>query len=330
MRRALFLAALLASAVAGAQSPGAGPFAARPEVRSFIRELVEEHRFVQQELEYIFSRARLEPAVLKAIRPPEPKDRRPWEAYRAIFVNERHVQAGGDFWRRHSAVLARAQNEFGVPAEIIVSILGIETFYGRNTGRWRVVDALATLAFDYAPRAAYFRSELANYLRLARDADLDVFSVRGSYAGAIGIPQFMPGSYLRYAVDYDGDGVVDLRASVPDAVGSVANFLRQHGWQSGAPIQAATTVSGDAYKAYADGGVEPRHAVAELASAGVDTAGLPPEGRAVLIALDNGVAPTEYRLGFANFYVLTRYNRSSFYASAVADLATALRAAYQP
>lgn len=326
----MFLAVLLASAAAAAQAPQPAPFATRPEVRAFIHEMVEEHRFVQQELEYVFSRARREPAILKAIRPPEPKDRRPWDAYRAIFVNERHVRAGSEFWRRHDTVLARAQHEHGVPAEIIVSILGVETFYGRNTGRWRVVDALATLAFDYAPRAAYFRSELANYLRLARDADLDVFSVRGSYAGAIGIPQFMPGSYLRYAVDYDGDGVIDLRASVPDAVGSVANFLKEHGWQPGAPILAQAAVAGEAYRPFADGGVEPKHAVATLAQAGVRAPDAPPEALAALIALDNGDAPREFRLGFANFYVLTRYNRSSFYASAVADLAAELRAAYQP
>ena len=323
MTRAVVLGILLACGSA-AQAAAAAPFVSRPEVRAFIQEMVERHRFVQRELEYVFSRARREPAILKAIQPPAPKDRRPWDAYRAIFVNDRHVQAGSQFWRTHEASLERAQREFGIPEEVIVSILGIETFYGRNTGRWRVVDALATLAFDYPPRAEFFRGELANYLLFARASGIDVFSVRGSYAGAIGIPQFMPGSYLRYALDFDGDGVVDLRASAADAIGSVANFLKQHGWQAHAPVMAAASVSGEGYKPFADGSVDPKHPVAELAKAGVRVDGVPAEERAALIELENGEAPSEYRLGLGNFYVLTRYNRSSFYASAVMDLAAAL------
>ncbi|TAK47913.1 MAG: lytic murein transglycosylase B [Betaproteobacteria bacterium] len=330
MMPALLRTILLACAAAGAHAAGPADFAARPEVRAFIREMVEQHRFVQHELEFVFSRARREPAILEAIQPPTPQARRPWDAYRAIFVNDRRIQAGAEFWRLHGSALERAQREYGVAAEIVVSILGIETFYGRNTGRWRVVDALATLAFDYPPRAGFFRSELANYLRLARDSGIDVFAVRGSYAGAIGIPQFMPGSYLRFAVDFDGDGAADLRASAADAIGSVANFLKQHGWQADAPVVAAASVSGEGYKAFADGSVEPKHPAAELAKAGVRFDGVPPEAHAALIELDNGEAPPEYRLGLANFYVLTRYNRSSFYAAAVADLAAALRAALQP
>ena len=329
MTRAVVLGILLACGSA-AQAAASAPFVSRPEVRAFIQEMVERHRFVQRELEFVFSRARREPAILNAIQPPAPKDRRPWEAYRAIFVNDRHVQAGSQFWRAHGASLERAQRAFGVPEEVIVSILGIETFYGRNTGRWRVVDALATLAFDYPPRAEFFRGELANYLLLARDSGIDVFSVYGSYAGAIGIPQFMPGSYLRYALDFDGDGVVDLRASAADAIGSVANFLKQHGWQANAPVMVAASVSGEGYKPFADGSVDPKHPVAELAKAGVRIDGVPSETRAALIELENGDAPREYRIGLANFYVLTRYNRSSFYASAVMDLAAALRAARQP
>ena len=330
MSRALVLALILASAAPTSHALAPRPYATHPEVKAFIREMVEQHRFVQSELEYVFARARREPAILKAMQPPEPKERRPWSAYRALFVNDRHIQAGREFWRAHGAALERAQREFGVPAEIIVSILGIETFYGRNAGRWRVVDALATLAFDYPPRAAFFRGELANYLLFARDLGFDVFSVRGSYAGAIGIPQFMPGSYLRYAVDFDGDGVADLRASAADAVGSVANFLKQHGWRAGEPVMAPARINGEGYRPFADGGVDPRYPVAELARAGVVADGVPADERAALIELENGVAPSEYRLGLANFYVLTRYNRSSFYAAAVMDLAAALRAARQP
>ena len=329
MTRAVILGILIACAPA-AQAAASAPFASRPEVRAFIREMVERHRFVERELDYVFARARREPAILNAIQPPAPMDRRPWDAYRAIFVNDRRIQAGERFWSAHADALERAQREFGVPAEVIVSILGVETFYGRNTGRWRVVDALATLAFDYPPRRDFFRGELVNYLLLARESGIDVFSMRGSYAGAIGIPQFMPGSYLRYALDYDHDGIVDLRASAADAIGSVGNFLNQHGWQADAPVMAAASVSGEGYKPFADGSVDPRHPVAELTKAGVRVDGLPAEARAALIELENGDAPKEYRIGLANFYVLTRYNRSSFYAAAVMDLAAALRAAHQP
>ena len=150
--------------------------------------------------------------------------------------------------------LERAEREYGVPPEYIVAIIGVETFYGRNTGRWRVIDALTTLAFDYPPRAEFFRNELEQYLLLARDAGIDVFSVRGSYAGAIGIPQFMPGSTRRYAVDFDGNGAIDLRRSPADAIGSVANFLKQHGWQRGARRCCSRRASsGEAWRAYADG-----------------------------------------------------------------------------
>jgi membrane-bound lytic murein transglycosylase B len=185
-----------------------------------------------------------------------------------------------------------------------------------------VVDALATLAFDYPPRADYFRSELENYLLLARDSGVDVFSVRGSYAGAIGIPQFMPASTRRYAVDFDGDGTIDLRNSVADAIGSVANFLSQHGWQRGAEVQFPVRLSGEAWRSYADGSVEPKHAIADLLGAGVQAEKLPAglaSERAALIDLGS-----EQRLALQNFYVITRYNRSAFYASAVADLAQAL------
>jgi membrane-bound lytic murein transglycosylase B len=246
-----------------------------------------------------------------------------------MFVNKRHVQAGLAFWREHRAQLARARRDFGVPEEIVVAIIGVETFYGRNTGRWRVIDALATLAFDYPPRAAFFRSELENYLLFARDMGFDVFAVKGSYAGAIGIPQFMPGSYLRYAVDFDGDGVSDLQGNAGDAIGSVANFLRRHGWRPGEPVQRVARVDGDSHRAYADGNPLPRHSLEELTRAGVKVRGapLPEDARVALLQLETPQRPDEHRIGLQNLYVLTRYNRSVFYALAVADLADALRAA---
>ena len=282
--RALVAGLLLAFALPGlAQSP----YGERAEVKSFIRGLVERHGFVEDELNTLFARVYRVDPVLQAI--VAPAEIAAWPDYRALFVNARRIEGGIAFWKAQEALLARAEREYGVPAEIIVAIVGVETFYGRNPGRWRVIEALATLAFDYPPRASYFRAELENYLLLARDSGLDVLSVRGSYAGAIGIPQFMPGSVRRYAVDFDGDGAIDLSGNTADAIGSVANFLKQHGWKPGEAVQRKGPVQGDA------------------------ESGTP---------IDLG---TERRIGLANFRVLMRYNRSPLYAAAVADLAEALK-----
>ena len=264
------------------------PYGERAEVKSFIRDLVERHGFVESELNTLFARVYRVDPVLQAI--VAPAEIAPWPDYRAMFVSPPRISGGLAFWTAQEALLARAEREYGVPAEIIVAIIGVETFYGRNPGRWRVVEALATLAFDYPPRAGFFRGELENYLLLARDSGLDVFSVRGSYAGAIGIPQFMPGSLRRYAVDFDGDGAIDLSRNTADAIGSVANYLKQHGWRTGEAVQRKQGTPDEA--------------------AGDRT-------------IDLG---TERRVGLANFQALMRYNRSPLYAAAVADLAEALRA----
>jgi membrane-bound lytic murein transglycosylase B len=323
------LLCMLAFAVgtAAAKEP-ASPYAGRPEVRAFIQEMVQRHGFVERELDYIFARTRRLDVALKAVA--TPASARAWTEYRANFVNERQIGAGTEFWRTHQAALARAAKEYGVPEEIIVAIIGIETFYGRHTGRWRVIDALTTLAFDYPPRAPYFRGELENYLVISRERGNDIFAVRGSWAGAIGIPQFMPGSYMKFAVDFDADGRIDLSGNPTDAIGSVANFLRQHGWKPGGTIVLGADVQGDAYRPNADGTVLPRHGLDELAKAGVTAkpAEAPPGAKVALIELETPGRPSDFRLGFDNFYVITRYNRSSFYASSVADLAAALRARY--
>ena len=333
---ALLLATLLALALSGAAAgppsppPGQASYAKRPEVRAFIRDMVQRNGFVERELTFMFSRVKREDPVLQFIRPP---DKGPsWQEYREIFLTEKRVALGAEFWGTHGAQLERAQREFGVPPEYVLAIIGIETYYGRNMGRWRVVDALTTLAFDYPPRATYFRNELEQYLLLSRDLGFDVFSVRGSYAGAIGIPQFMPGSQRRFAVDFDGDGVVDLRRNAADAIGSVANFLKQHGWQPGSAVMFPARVDGEAWRAYADGGIEPKHRLADLKRAGAQFAA-PAELDGALGALVELATPeraSEYRVGLNNFYVLTRYNRSALYATAVAELAAALRKTQEP
>jgi len=318
------LAVLLLALAAAQVSAKANNYAEREEVQNFIRELAVRHSFTEQELRHLFSRVRRAEPVLEAIKPQPPKARS-WEEYRANFLNEKRIAAGAEFWKKHRRALERAEQRYGVPAEYIVAIIGIETFYGRNTGRWRVVDALTTLAFDYPPRAPYFRSELEQYLLLAREQGKDAFALRGSYAGAIGIPQFMPGSTRRYAVDFDNNGAIDLRRSPVDAIGSVGNFLKEHGWLPGGEVLREARVGGDAWRALADGSVDPKHAAADLRAAGVEFEGMPEGVRAVLLELETPDKPSEYRIGLHNFWVLTRYNRSAFYASAVHDLAQAVK-----
>jgi len=307
------------------------PYGKRAEVHAFVREMVEQHGFVERELAFLFSRARREPAILAAIAPAKDAKARSWQLYRARFVTDARIAEGVEFWRRNAEALERAAREHGVPEEIIVAILGVETVYGRQMGSWRVIDALSTLAFDYPPRADFFRGELEQYLLFAREQGLDVFSVKGSYAGAIGIPQFMPGSYRRYAVDFDGSGGADLRASPTDAIGSVANFLAKHGWERGARIQLPARVvggtAGEAFRGLLAAGLEPTAPLAELKRYGVETrTDLPLETPVALVELENAEAPAEYRLGLRNFFVLTRYNRSALYGSAVFDLAQEIKA----
>ncbi|OAI51195.1 hypothetical protein AYO46_08485 [Betaproteobacteria bacterium SCGC AG-212-J23] len=312
-----------AFAVAAPALAQPAPYGERREVQAFVQELVQRHGFLEAELNYLFSRTRRIDQVLEAIERPAEKTRS-WAEYRAPFMEERRIADGATFWRSHRTALSRAERAYGVPAEVIVAIIGVETFYGRNTGRWRVVDALTTLAFDYPARSSFFRAELESYLLFARDANLDVFAMRGSYAGAMGLPQFMPSSARRYAVDFDKDGAVDLRRSATDAIGSVGNFLKQHGWRKGMPVLVSARVSGDAWRSLGGGGFEPKVPVAKWLEAGVTIDKLPAgteEATAVLVELD----ASDVRLGFRNFYVITRYNRSAMYATAVNDLSQALR-----
>jgi len=327
-RSFLAFAAAAASTPLLAKAPTPLPtYADREEAQRFIDEMVAKHGFSQRELETVFARAQFQPAILRAMTPSAP-GQRSWERYRSNAVNPDRIAAGLEFCARNTDALARAAGEFGVPEEIVVGIIGVETIYGRNTGGWRVIDALSTLAFDYPRRADFFRGELEEFLLAARESNLDVLALRGSYAGAMGIPQFMPASYRRYAVDFDGDGRRDLFASHHDAIGSVANFLREHGWARGEPVASPARVDGYAWRSLADGGILPAHRVADLADAGVVLdAPADPETRAVLIELDTPNAPSALWVGFPNFYALTRYNRSSFYAIAVLELGNAVRAA---
>jgi membrane-bound lytic murein transglycosylase B len=315
----------LALAACCALAHAAGPFAARDDVRAFVAEMADRHGFDQDALAALFGRVRPLPAVIKAVLPPADPGIRSWSAYRGRFVEPRRIAAGLDFWQRHRRALRDASDRYGVPAEIIVAIIGVETIYGRDTGRYGTLAALATLAFDYPPRAGLFRGELEALLLLAREQRRDPLSYRGSYAGALGLPQFLPSSVRRWAVDFDDSGRIDLAASAADAIGSVANFLHEHGWEPGEPVALPVAVEGDPQPLIAEG-IRPQRLPADMAAMGVNAEGAPARP-AALIDLVTPAAATEYWLGYQNFFVLTRYNRSSFYAMTVFQLAEALRAA---
>jgi membrane-bound lytic murein transglycosylase B len=299
----LLLLLSLSGAVAAADN-----FAERDDVRAFIVQMHEKHGFSSEELRRLFRKVQALPAVIKAVTPPTEAAARSWRAYRDRFVEAKHISGGLEFWQANADTLASASARYGVPEEILVAIIGIETMYGR--------------------RAGLFRRELENLLLLARDAHRDPLSYRGSFAGAIGMPQFLPSTVRGYAVDFDGSGAIDLTGSPGDAIGSVANFLKERGWEPGGTIALPATVNGDRATVLLADGVAPKRKPSEMTEFGV-SAEAAPEQPAALIDLVTPNEPTEYRLGFGNFYVLTRYNRSSAYATAVFDLAQALAAARQ-
>jgi len=293
------------------------------EIAPFAREAADAHGLDAQQVAEVLRGARILPNVLAAMK--RPAEAKPWRDYRPIFLTERRIAEGAVFWDAHAPVLEAAAERFGVPERVIVAIIGVETFYGTRAGSIRVLDSLATLSFRFPRRATFFRRELGHYLALAREEGLDVSTVQGSYAGAMGIPQFIPSSYREYSVDFDGDGRRDLIASLDDALGSVASYLARHGWVRGAPIASPATVAGDV-SALVERGIKPHSALDALAREGVAPAGpVAGAGRAALIRLQ---APDgdEFWLGFDNFYAITRYNHSELYAMAVFQLAEAIAA----
>jgi membrane-bound lytic murein transglycosylase B len=316
---AVFCAGPLPAASASpAYVAGDPPYLEREDVQQFIDEMVAEG-FDRGEMEDLFRAVEPQQRVLDLIS--APAEARPWYRYHPIFLTEQRINEGRRFWAEHEALLARAEAEFGVDAAIVVAIIGVETFYGRNQGGFRVLDSLATLGFDFPPRARFFRSELAHFLRLAREEGLDLRDTRGSYAGAMGRGQFISSSYREYAVDFSGDGRRDLMGSWADAIGSVANYFRRHGWGLGEPVVARAQAEGDDYRSLMGGGFQARHSLEDLAYHGITPAEpVPDDGRYSVIELEieNG---HEVWLGYPNFYVITRYNRSPLYAKAVYLLA---------
>lgn len=319
-----------------AEAPARVPYGERDEVLRFVDDVARRHDLDSAWVERQLRRARFVPEVTRLILPPPvgvPKD---WAAYRARFVEPQRVQAGVAFWQANEQALERAERRFGVPASLVVGIIGVETFYGRVTGHHKAVDALATLAFDFpkaAPRdrSAFFRDELEQLLVWSAREGLDPHTVRGSFAGAIGLPQFMPGSILRHAVDFDGDGHIDLLGSAADAIGSVANFLVAHGWQPGLATHHAVVPPppGDDRSVLLGPDIVPSFTAAQFAEHGatLDARGRSHDGLLALVELENGGAPPSHVAGTQNFFVVTRYNRSSYYALAVIELGEAVAAA---
>jgi membrane-bound lytic murein transglycosylase B len=326
-RRFLLLAALLCAPV-GAQTadmpaPAAGFDLKRPEIAAFVREVAQHDGLKRAEVRRLLRQAQPQPRILDIMNRPLEKVA-PWWMYRERFLTSERIGDGVQFWNDHRAALEKSAAEFQVPPQYIVAILGVETHYGRNTGSYRALDALATLAFDYPPREKFFRSELEEFLVLTRENRLDPLAVRGSYAGALGVPQFMPSQYRRYAVDADTDKRRDLWNDWDDIFASVGNYLREHGWTPGAPVLAETRVDPDPSFELDPRNLELNETIDSLSARGVKVdAELPPETPVVLISAEQPDGPA-YRVGFHNFYVLTRYNQSARYAMAVHDLAEAI------
>lgn len=292
-----------------------------PGIPEFIDEMVTRHQFERDELERAFDRAQYLPSVIETIS--RPATLKPWLEYRAAFVNPERVRYGLKFWNKYRKTLRRAEREFGVPQEIIVALIGVETIYGQDAGNFRILDALTTLAFDYPRREYFFRNELENYLLLARDQQFDMLAIRGSYAGAIGIPQFMPSSYRDYAVDFNGNHKIDLVREAGDAIGSVANYLKRFGWTGNHPVAVRAKIVRQDWI----GEITAPRTLEDWSAVGIaPSEKLPPDqlGRLVDFTVADG---KELWLVFNDFDVITSYNNSDFYAMTVFQLAQELKAA---
>lgn len=312
-----------------------GDFVSGYSTQQFINNMVSQYGFDRQQLIMVLSQARKldyvialmdkqAPVVVSSQPKAPPKPNGAWLRYRKKFITPQNVQRGVDFWNSYQQALSQAEKKYGVPAEIVVGIIGIETGWGRITGKTRVIDALATLAFAYPRRADYFSQELTTYLLISRQEEYDPLSVQGSFAGAMGYGQFMPSSYQQYAVDFDGDGHINLWDPV-DAIGSVAHYFQQHGWQSGETVAIAASgqVSG------LETGFATRYTPNQLAKAGLTPlASVADYPQVSLLQLDMGDS-FHYWYGLQNFYVITRYNHSNYYAMAAWQLGQAVKQARQ-
>ena len=310
------------------QGVSKGDFANRNNVDSFVQRMVEKHGFDSVELHRLLAQADRYDWIIRLMDAQAPTTAKPigptgaWNRYRAKFITPDNVQNGVNFWREYESELNRAEQEYGVPPEIIVGIIGVETRWGRVMGKTRILDALATLAFDYPRRAEFFTGELEAFLVMTRDEGMDPTEPKGSYAGAMGYGQFMPSSFQRYAVDFDGNGHTNLWDPV-DAIGSVANYFKAHGWEQGQPV----AVRGQGQLPGYEHGFQTRYPITTLHRAGLNPiSNLGNHSEASLLRLDVGTG-YQYWYGLPNFYTITRYNHSTHYAMAVWQLGLAVKAA---
>jgi membrane-bound lytic murein transglycosylase B len=292
--------------------------------KQFVDLMVDTHYFDRQVIESTLEKATKNQAILQSIA--KPWEAKPWHQYYPIFLTEKRLTKGLAFWQTHQKTLARAEQETGVPAEIIVAIMGVETFYGTYLGKYSVLDALVTLGFHYPPRATFFRSELAQLFLLAKEENFDITELKGSYAGAMGWGQFISSSYRHYAVDFDGDGVRDLLNNPEDAIGSVANYFKKHHWKANADIAFKAQVSGTQYPALLSKSLKYSHQWSQLQAAGVSITE-PNLSQDMSVKLLEFAQPDnkEYWVGLPNFYVITRYNHSPLYAMAVFQFSQQLK-----
>ena len=294
----------------------------KPEVKSFINSMVKQHKFERAALVKLFKQVRTDDKIIKAIQ--RPAESKPWYQYRPIFITQKRIDEGVKFWDQNADALKRAKETYGVPEQIIIAIIGVESFYGKHKGRYRVIDALSTLAFDYPKRGKFFAGELEAFLLLAREEKEDPLSIKGSYAGAMGKPQFIASSYRSYAVDFDGDGKRDIINDTADVIGSVANYFSRHNWRRDEPITTPAQIMGKQFKKILDNGTKPEVPLSKLLQNGISVyRDIPLTQPSALIALDLR-GGQEYWVGFNNFYVITRYNHSELYAMAVYQLGRAI------
>ena len=302
----------------------AGDYGDHPQAREFADAMVAQHGFERAEVVRLLAAAERKQSIIDAMSRPAEKVK-PWKDYRGIFIQEKRIDLGAEFWRQHRGVLDRVSQQYGVDPAIIVAIIGVETYYGRNTGSYRVIDALATLAFDYPKRSPFFTKELENFLLLTREQKQDPLALKGSYAGAMGYGQFMPSSYRNYSADYDGDGFNDIWNNPEDAIASVANYFRAHGWRSGEPVAVRARASTGYDSPLLNKLKKPDVTLAQHRSDGLRPVS---EFAGELVAMPmklEGDEGAEYWLGFDNFYTITRYNHSHRYAMAVYQLSELIR-----
>jgi len=328
MRHALALTAIIVLSSGSAQAEGSFTGRTRldldrPEIQAFVEKTAAAQKMEPLDVYRLLAKAEPQPKIIELISKPAEKVS-PWYEYRARFMTEQRIAEGAQFMQEHRARLEKAHKDTGVAPEYVVAIIGVETFYGRITGKYRVLDALTTLAFDYPPRSAFFTDELAQFIALTKEEQIDPLTALGSYAGAMGAGQFMPSSYRRYAVDGSNDKQRNLFADWDDIIASVANYFKQSGWVAGGPVLAEAVVQADAPITAEAGNLALNETVAGLKAKGVafDT-GEAESARVLLIPAEQQDGPS-YRVGFKNFEVITRYNRSVRYAMAVHDLATTI------